>query len=483
MEFGARGCVPVTDLRRLARMMGPDTDQTPHRAGLARRFIGWLRGDGLDRARLLAAFDHPPPTRDRGHAIHVALACLACFFLAWPPGFMELAWIPVSAWLLVRMVEYRGVFGRPTLFPATVLLVLWGCWQSLTLLWSPDYRSGGQEFVKLRWMVLIFALWPVMDRRGWLIASLAAGLLCGHLAQVSTALGRAWGIAELVYPFNGRDFAWGNDPDRNGGWYHPLIAGSMFVASLGLHMPVAVMGRGRIRWLASAASAVVIAGILATGTRSAIVGAAALIVAVLAVAAWRARAPLLRPMLVGLVVAGVGAAAGAALVGDRVARRFDRAASELRGAVERGEYDSDVGARVAMAAAAGDAFLTHPVAGAGAGGFSSVFKAWLVERGIDPSSLRTFDHAHNALLHVAATTGIVGLVLVGMVTAAVLLAAFGGLRGAGTYHAGPGFAIVGLLLVSPIDPVQLNQQTAALLLLLVALCPPVGPHRRDESAG
>lgn len=394
---------------------------------------------------------------------------------------MELAAIPAAFWLIVRTIEYRGVFWRPVLFPATILLVLWGCWQSASLLWSPDYRYGGQEFVKLRWMALIFVLWPVMDRRAWLIAALAAGLLCGHLAQLSTALGRAWEISALVYPFNGSDFPWGNDPDRNGGWYHPLIAGSMFVASLGLHLPVAVMGKGRVRWLAAAASAVVIAGILATGTRSAIVGAAALIVGVLAIAAWRGRSQLVKPLLVGVVIAGVGVGAGALLVGDKVVRRFDLAASQFRGAVERGEFNTDVGARVAMAAAAGQAVLDHPIAGVGAGGFSSVYKPWLAARGIDPASVRTFDHAHNALLHVAATTGLVGLTLVALVALAVFVAAFRGLPGLGTYHAGPAFALLGLLLVSPIDPVQLNQQTAALLLLLVALCPPAGPHKAGST--
>jgi O-antigen ligase len=393
---------------------------------------------------------------------------------------MELAWVPAGAWLLVRMVEYRGVFWRPILFPATLLLIAWGCWQSLTLLWSPDYRHGGQEFVKLRWMLYIFVLWPVIDRREWLIASLAAGLLCGHVAQVSTALGRAWNIPELVYPFNGRDFPWGNDPDRNGGWFHPLIAGSMFVASLGLHLPVAVMGRGRLRWLAACASAVVMAGILATGTRSAIVGSMALSCVVLVVAAWRLRPgrALLRPVLIGLAVVGVGTGVGAVVAGEQVMRRFERAAGELRGALERGEYETDVGARVAMAAAAIDAFADRPITGVGAGGFSSVYASWLSSRGLDPALARTFDHAHNAVLHVAATTGIVGVALVSLVVAAMMSAAFGSVRDLGSYHAGPAFALTGLLLVSPIDPVHLNQQTAALLLLLVGLCPVAGPHRQ-----
>ena len=71
------------------------------------------------------------------------------------------------------------------------------------------------------------------------------------------------------------------------------------------------------------------------------------------------------------------------------------------------------------------------------------------------------------------TTGIIGLAL-------ALLTAFAGLWGAfapltsqqqGTYAAGPGWALIGMCIVSMTDPVHFNTQTGILLFLLFALCP------------
>lgn len=442
----------------------------------------WLCGKTLSPAFWTPAFDHPPPTKSRGHLIHVWLACLACFFLPWPRPFIEWAAMPVIVWTVVRMIEYRGVFWRPALFPAVILFVLFGAWQATTLLWSPDVPEGGQEFVKLRWLALIFCVWPVLDRRGWLIASLAAGLLCGNLAQLSTALGRAWDVPWMVYPLTGSNFLWGGDPDRNGGWYHPLIAGSMFLAALALHLPAAAMGAGRERWLGVAGTLVSLVGVLATGTRSAIAGAACLIALVLAIAAWRAmrsRGPRAwRGLAAAGVVAVVGAGVGWALVGDNLQRRFERAGAELSAAVEQGKFNSDAGARVGMLLASRDAVLERPLGGVGAGGFADWYRRWLERRGTPPEPGFDFGHAHNALAHIAATTGLIGAVLASLAALAALAGAFASLPAGGiaSYAAGPALAILALLLVSPIDPVNINQQTGALLMLLIGLCAPAGPH-------
>jgi hypothetical protein len=70
-------------------------------------------------------------------------------------------------------------------------------------------------------------------------------------------------------------------------------------------------------------------------------------------------------------------------------------------------------------------------------------------------------------------------VLAALVAAVALRGAFsqlgprGPTSGLGSYAAGPGFAIIGLLMVGMFDPVQLNAQTGALLATLFALslCP------------
>jgi hypothetical protein len=102
-------------------------------------------------------------------------------------------------------------------------------------------------------------------------------------------------------------------------------------------------------------------------------------------------------------------------------------------------------------------------------------------------------HAHNAALHVAATTGIVGLMLGGGVIA---LALIGGVRKNPVASApgseeparrwwegwdggmGPVFGIAGLMLAGLFDPVHLNTQTGALLAAFLAMCTVSRPVER-----
>jgi hypothetical protein len=73
-------------------------------------------------------------------------------------------------------------------------------------------------------------------------------------------------------------------------------------------------------------------------------------------------------------------------------------------------------------------------------------------------------------LHIAATTGLVGLTLWLTVLATGLRGAFKGLGDRiGTYAASPGFALIGLMLAGLTDVVHLNGQTAALLFVLLGL--------------
>jgi len=161
-------------------------------------------------------------------------------------------------------------------------------------------------------------------------------------------------------------------------------------------------------------------------------------------------------------------------IGERVAR----AREEIGAAVEKHQYHSDMGGRVLMAYWGGREFLAHPIAGVGAGGFH----VWAVthmrdEGDVDPDP-PIHAHAHNAALHIAATTGVVGLLLAGSVAALGLIGAVrttpiagapGSERGRGAHSMAPFFGIVGLLLAGFTDPVHLNAQTGALLAALLAM--------------
>jgi len=123
-----------------------------------------------------------------------------------------------------------------------------------------------------------------------------------------------------------------------------------------------------------------------------------------------------------------------------------------------------------MAQLAVEAAVEHPIAGVGAGGY----RAWMDEA--DPVG-GTSPHAHNSVLHIGATLGLVGLGLWAFFFW-VLLRGAGRIwdeQQQGPYGLGPMFAIVGLLLASSTDVVHLNQQTAAMIGLLAALSPAICP--------
>lgn len=420
----------------------------------------WINAD-----RVQAEFDRVYRKDRIGHWLHLGCAMLWCFVASWPISFIELGAIPLWLVFAGRQHNIWRMWGHALLQPMTIALAAFAAWQAVTLTWSPDPREGLHELSSLRWVWTLAILWPVIDRRNYLIAAFAAGFACGHATQIVQAVEQAIGVDWI-------DF--GRAPDRISGWWNAVVGGLILCAALGVHLPAAVMGRGRARAWAIAGSTASIAGILATGTRGAWIAGGALVVVVLLVAAVRAggRAPGWRAAAIGL---GVLLLAGGALwfgVGDSISRRYDRARDEVRAALEKGDYSSDTGARIQMAIWAIDAVREHPLGGVGAGGYRAWVRARLDAKGVDPSSRPLHTHAHSTPLHLAATTGIVGLVLMAGFVLAALRGAFAGLsrESLGTYAAGPGFALVGLLLVSAFDPIYLTTPTCAQWFLLCGLC-------------
>jgi O-antigen ligase len=102
----------------------------------------------------------------------------------------------------------------------------------------------------------------------------------------------------------------------------------------------------------------------------------------------------------------------------------------------------------------------------------------LAKRGIDPATRRVIGQAHSTPLHLAATTGLIGVAL----AACVVIV---GLRGAarplttasdwGSYDAAPFFALLGMCLVSVFETLHVNAQTTAVMSFLIALCVWPGP--------
>src|SRR6185369_6642240 len=137
-------------------------------------------------------------------------------------------------------------------------------------------------------------------------------------------------------------------------------------------------------------------------------------------------------------------------LGDFISsKRAQAGISEVTAALREQRYDTDTGARIKLALMAIEMFEQRPIQGHGAGSYRPFAQAELRREGADDAKMEWWADkpasAHNAWLHIAATLGLVGvLIAIGVVWAALR----GGFQGLwpnlGTYAAGPAFALIGM---------------------------------------
>jgi hypothetical protein len=460
---------PLVQTNMRATMVAETRSKTKNRMNPGRTRARLL---GPDPREVCAAFEDQHRRDKRGWYFHVPFAALACFLAAWPTTFVEIGVAPVAVLTVIRLPWiwriYIPLFRQPIFW----ILLAWAAWQSLSLAWSPDVPVGFDEFGTMRFAPLLLVLWPALDARRWLIGAWAAGFLFANASQVYQAIAQETGL-----------LSWDRFPERNSGWWDPAVGGTMLMAALGLHLPAALMGRGRARALGAAGSIVTLLAILATGTRGAWIGAACLCGLTGLFGAGRLR-PRRRLARVGagalLALLAIGAVAWLT-IGDRIAQRAEAGWRETERALTVGDYRSDTGARVYMYRVAWWMFADAPVAGHGVGSFRAGMIREAERLGIYDETFPSHDHAHCLPAHVAATTGLIGLAIVGLLFGVSLV---GGLRdlprGIGSYDAAPAFALIGLMLVSAFDTVHVNSQTSAQLYIAVALCVGVRPPLRGR---
>jgi O-antigen ligase len=418
----------------------------------------------------------------RGDRFHTAFAVLCCLLLCGPTSFVEFAGAPMAVVFVLRIPYIWRTWGSFAVQPWFLAFLAWAGWQAITLCWTPDRHQGLHELSANRWLWIPFMLWPVMRRRQWLIAGLAIGMLLGNLSQVIQEIGVRFHIPGITFH---------RLPDRNSGWWDPVIGGSLLTAALGLHLPAALMGQGRWRWIGLGGVIVSLLGIGATGTRGAWLGAAFLCEMAISISVFRERPwkRMLARLAIVLAVTALIVGAVVWLKGDAIRRRTEAARQEIARAIdpEHPDIHSDTGARVLMAQLAVQAVKERPLRGVGAGGYRTWSRAWLAARAIDPDGAPIHQHAHSTPLHIAATTGLIGLALGALVVAISLYGGFTelGPRATASYAAGPAFALIGLLMAGLFDPVELNSQTAAVMSALMGLClvsrPQGAPPQRSEA--
>jgi O-antigen ligase len=412
------------------------------------------------------AFAHQRRVDPFGHRLHALLGALWCVLVCGPVSLIEFGWAPLAICFLIRWPRHIPTHAPLKRTVAPWLVLLWTAWQGVSIWWSLDHRLGLEEWGTLRFAIPILLLWPVLDRRGWLIAGVALGLLAANLAQLSHALGTWFDVPSMTFD---------RFPGRNSGWWQPVVGGTMLTAGVGLHLPAALTGRGKWRLVGIFGLIASVVGVAATGSRGAWIATAAL----LALGAlWFARRLLGRglawghlPLILALFI--VVGAAGYRTLWPGMRSRAVEGVQEIRRIVESGDYSTYTGARIVMAEWGLRAVQAKPVWGVGAGGFRPWVSSELEREGEDPAHNPVHAHCHNTFLQVAATTGVIGLLIFGGIVVLSLRGGFwpsGGVGESCGYEAGPVFALLGMFLVTPFDVVNVNAQTAGLWWILIALC-------------
>lgn len=413
-------------------------------------------------------------TGDRiGYRIQLVLTLAACGMVCGPTFVVEFAWVPALICFLVRMTGQHAVL-EPLAFDRVLWLTL-AFWSlaAVSVLWTFGDRAAWLGDVQgVRFFPVLLIIWCVLDLRSWVIVALLAGGTLGLVAQVAHLIDvKSGGMLELPIA---------RMPGRISGWWDPVSGGTLLVGLLGVWLAPVFWARSRrARVLGVLGASATLAGVLMTGTRGAWIASAMLVPCAAGVAMWRVR-PLKRvlvPVMAIVVAGGIGLSWAWALGGDGLRERVKSAAGEVRMVFESRNYDSDTGMRLAMWEWALAAWRSEPILGVGAGGYPSWVRSRTPEQAAAlgapaETAGRVHAHAHSWLLHVLATLGSVGGIVLLVVLA---LGVWSGLTARederdGALAAGPALGIIGLALAGLFDTVTVNQQTTLMLCVLLALC-------------
>ncbi len=444
-------------------------EQLPFHAGpLARSTLSHFH------ARWSSQFFHTLGTF--GHPVHAWLAALWCLGCCGPAAGVELLCLPLYGVLLGRLPFVRRSIRDAFLQPSMLCILAWAAWSMASLIWTRDRTDGLHEIEYMRWTPAILALWAVLDRRSMLIAAICVGFALAQFAQLAEFFWLRQGFALFSHPQSPNPLA------RISGWWHqPAVGGAMLVAAVGLHIGPALFGRGWQRGAGLVGSIASIIGILASGTRGALVAAAVLVA--IFVVAWLViamRASSRHPITIlslSLILLLCIAGAVASPLGTHLRERAAQASEQLSRAFRDRDYDSDMGGRVVAMKAALDATKTHLIQGVGVGGFLCHTREYVEREQLHIQSWRVdkLRTAHNTYLHALATTGIIGLLLLlGTFVCALWGASWElrhwGITALGRYASAPLGALLALGIMGCFETIYLNMSTAALATTLVAMC-------------
>lgn len=304
--------------------------------------------------------------------------------------------------------------------PLTFLLASYVAVLLLTTTFARNPRIADQRVIEsfksfgifLLVVALASSVWRLLVAAYALVASATFLSLLGIYQTVTGNYGRWFGGLARV-----------KNAQIYGDVFQPRIAGPLgdpnfFAQILLLAVPVALFigweSRGRIRWLAFGCAAVIVAATLLTYSRGGMLALG--VILVLALIAHRVD----RRRVIG------GAAAILVLLlllPASFTRRFVTIEQILPGTEEAFHRDSSFEKRKLLTATAWVMFKNNPLLGVGAGNYTVWFDHYAEQVG---SEARGYDepgeihYPHNLYLEIAAETGLVGLIIFGMIVAVTL---------------------------------------------------------------
>lgn len=420
---------------------------------------GWLGGPAEDSGRLWALNERANRTIAWGHSLHVAAACCFCLSIALPISFTEitagiLAGVATARlWATWRL--YPALLARPIAF----LAALYALYSLLGITWSANPSYGVKEVDAVRWLLLVPAFWPIRHLRRWFILCVVISYAIAYSGQFVQALAFEFGWEHLDFDAY---------PNRISCWFMPASGGSIFLAAFGLHLPIALDQKHPLRWPARVLAALALLSVIATGARGAWIAGALFFGLTLLRAIWRSKRRA-QVLIAAGVIAVIALPAAWLTLGDQIKSRVDEGRWEIREAMENKDYSTSTGARINMWIWAGRAFAANPILGAGTGGYEKWAETRQAEMGISHDDQPITRNAHGAYIHIAASQGLVGLLLFGALVAAFLIECWPRPRDLHTYQAGLIGAVVAVLIVGLFATVHLHTQTAAVLSTFAAL--------------
>jgi O-antigen ligase len=338
------------------------------------------------------------------------------------------------------------------------LIILWAAVSGLAILWSPDQMQGVVEWRPFRALFTAMMLWPVVDYAPQFIA----GFLVGVLGQNGVQLAQGLGVVEIPL----------GDGPRLRGLTHPVNTATLCLIAMCWHLSAIMIGRGLWRRLSVLGFIAAGIGMVYTGSRGPWIAAALTLPACVVGIAWRFPAAR-RIAIVAAIGVVVLSAVSWPLVRGIVEYRLEMTQEDVAH-IEQGTVEQELGLsyRLACWQAAWETFLEHPVGGVGAGGYHVAAK--------DSSQgevLTQAHHAHSLYLHVLASTGLMGLLVLLAVMAGALHRAWRD-KWDHPYAAGTFFAILGWLLAGLFDAVHLNGQMLGVFAAMVTITLPTRPAAR-----